>query len=37
MDIIALASFGLLVVAWIVTPLRSTNVASVELIEEKAA
>ncbi len=36
MDIIALASFGLLVVAWVVTPLRSANVASVELVEKAA-
>ena len=35
MDIIALASFGLLVVAWVVTPLKSASVTPVEL--EKAA
>jgi hypothetical protein len=33
MDIIALASFGLLVVAWVVTPLRAPSVTRVELEE----
>jgi hypothetical protein len=35
MDLIALASFGVLVVAWIVTPLKSGTVTTVPL--EKAA
>lgn len=35
MDIIALVSFGLLVVAWVVTPLKSSNPTPIEL--EKAA
>lgn len=36
MDIIALVSFGLLVVAWVVTPLRPANVASIEPMEKAA-
>lgn len=35
MDIIALASFGLLVLAWVVTPIKSANPIPHEL--EKAA
>lgn len=35
MDIIALVAFGLLVVAWVVTPLRSVPTTPVEL--EQAA
>jgi hypothetical protein len=35
-DIIALASFGLLVIAWVITPLKSVNPAPPVALEKAA-